>query len=53
MYLSKQKQNLLDLKFCQKYSLEILPSLEGLTAIRLRKKELVKWLKKENMNEYE
>ncbi|CAG8815489.1 17909_t:CDS:2, partial [Dentiscutata erythropus] len=53
MYLLKQKQNLLDLKFCQKYLYEILPSLEGSTAIRLRKKELVEWLKKENMNEYE
>ncbi|CAG8713231.1 19406_t:CDS:1 [Dentiscutata erythropus] len=53
MYLSKRKQHLLDLKFCQKYSFEILLSLEGSTAIRLRKKELIEWLKKENINEYE
>ncbi|CAG8500946.1 15411_t:CDS:2 [Dentiscutata heterogama] len=53
MYLSKRKKDILQIKICQKYSYETYISLKGLQAINLRKKELVKWLKEEQVTEAE
>ncbi|CAG8801924.1 13360_t:CDS:1, partial [Dentiscutata erythropus] len=53
MYLSNRKKDILQVKICQKYSYETYISLKGLQAISLRKKELIKWLKEEQVTKAE